>query len=182
MDLIVLGMMPPSTSAKKTPSSSPIMTTTPILSLHRTVSWQKLATIESAGISIVDEETIEGEAGRDDGITTSPSTTAATTSTTHVCWSPDGRLLAVAGATVELYDVEALASSNAQNGDAVEIGRIMTWKPTSNITSNNNNNNKQPHVIRGMIWAHVGRPHPSCKITEDEVEETVSMEYVISSV
>ena len=98
--------------------------------IHRTVSWQRLATWKQD-----DEDCL----------------------VRSVCWAPDGRSLAVAltNDTIALHHVEALSSEE-------DIGALHTIA--------------LPHVV-SLMWAHVGRPHPTWILSEDEIERQVTWRY-----
>jgi len=139
MDLIVLGMQ---TQSDPSHASS--------LSLHRTVSWQKLSTLTNFG------------GGSND--------TDECTGVTHVAWSPDGRNFAVSlpHGDVVLYHVEAMVSSvPSMSGDssAGEQGLICVV-PVAKAG------------IVGLAWAHVGRKHPSWHFNDAEEEEELSWRFV----
>lgn len=74
-----------------------------------------------------------------------------------VCWAPDGRSLAVAfsDGTIALHHVEALSSDEY-------TGEIQTLS--------------LPRVI-SLTWAHVGQPHPSWTLTQDEMERQITWQY-----
>jgi len=96
--------------------------------IHRTVSWQRLATWKQDDCDVI-----------------------------SVCWAPDGRSLAVAlsNGTIVLHQVEALSSEE-------DSGELQTLA--------------LPHVV-SLTWAHVGRPHPTWILTEDEIEREVTWRY-----
>ena len=96
--------------------------------IHRTVSWQRLATWKQEDCQV-----------------------------RTVCWSPDGRSLAVAlsDGTVALHCVEALSSEE-------ETGAMHTIA--------------LPHVV-SLRWAHVGRPHPTWVLSEQEMERELTWRY-----
>jgi hypothetical protein len=73
------------------------------------------------------------------------------------CWAPDGRSLAIAlsNGSIVLHHVEELSSDE-------ETGETQTLA--------------LPHVA-SLMWAHVGRPHPSWNLTEDEVEREATWTY-----
>ena len=163
MDLVIFGVQSPQTAAANTSSSGeqpstgtadsktiPAATT---LWIHRTVSWQRLATL-----------TFE----KPDGIT-------------RVTWSPDGRHLALASLDhrVMLYDVESLSN---QTGSAYGGSAAGEATPNHVINFESGGNAsyhyEQPKKILGLTWAHVGRPHPKAwKQSQNQVEDEISWRY-----
>ena len=97
--------------------------------IHRTVSWQRLATLKQDDCEVH-----------------------------SVCWAPDGRSLAVAlsNGTIALHNVEALSSEEDLFGD---IHTLALPRVTS------------------LMWAHVGRPHPTWTLTLDEMEREETWHY-----
>lgn len=116
-------------------------------SLYRTVSWQKVATINQDTTA----SSLESDA---------PDTATVPTTT---CWSPDGRWIVVANdSQVSLYGVEPLANppggATFTNSGPTEAQH--SWKVS--------------HPVIGLSWAHVGRPHPTAWTpSTDEIEENV---------
>ena len=131
MDLIVFGSSPSQQS------------------LYRTVSWQKVATIN--------QDTASSSLKKDE-----PSKADPTTKTT-TCWSPDGRWIVVANDTkISLYGVEPLANppggASFNNNGPTEAQ--LSWDVQSPVI--------------GLSWVHVGRHHPTAwKPSTDEVEDEV---------
>ena len=106
-------------------------------SLFRTVSWQKVA-----NLNVPRTETLKN---------------------TNCCWSPNGRLIALAhDHHVSLYGVEVLA--NPPDGFSSSSG--PTEAQHILVTS---------HPVVSLKWMHVGSPHPSVwDISEEESEADVS--------
>ena len=72
---------------------------------------------------------------------------------TEVCWSPDGRTLALGltNGRIALYNLEdGMTVDEEQN--LVEIVVDQT--------------------IHGLVWAHVGKPHPSWVLSLEEKQRT----------
>ena len=143
MDLVILGMQTP-VDASSAAS----------LWLHRTVSWQRLATLtefEDDTTTANNNNDINAEAEKE-GVN-------------HVAWSPDGRKFALAlpNGNVVLYHVEAMVSSGSSSmtGDAGLQG-LLCVVPVSQES------------ILGLTWAHGGRQHPSWNLSEAEQEAEIS--------
>jgi Anaphase-promoting complex subunit 4 WD40 domain len=143
MDLLVMGMQPTAT-----PSSSNDLVqvgAAASLWLHRTVSWQRLSTVTN-----FDGQDTEG------------------LGVTHVEWSSDGRIFALAltSGDVALYQVEAMVSStSSMSGESTSPGLICVVPVVAT------------QGILGLKWA-VGRTHPGWKLSLAEEEEAVSWRYV----
>ena len=164
MDLLVFGLTSNTSTASTTADSNTNTSTdsTTTIWLHRTVSWEKLSTIVAA----VDGGTL----------TTADTTTTATTTTpdtvtalTAAAWRPDGRLLAVAsGSVITLYNVEdMLDSSHSSSSIAQDTvpGRIASVGTANQA------------AVTGLLWAHVGQPHPTWNLSDDEREDLVRRHY-----
>jgi uncharacterized membrane protein YgcG len=163
MDLVVLGMpeaqQQQQSSTLTTTNTTTVLPAATSLWIHRTVSWQKLATLT------YDKDTEMGA--------------------THVCWSPDGRLLAVALAQskVILYPVESLSNQGSANGGASGgAGGGFAFGSTGGSDALSHHTldlSLLSSRIVGLTWAHVGRPHPTAwKLSQDQVEDQVSWRYV----
>jgi hypothetical protein len=115
-------------------------------SLYRTVSWQKVASIQR-----------EESASSSNNINASGSNCC--------CWSPNGRWIVVAcDSQVSLYGVEPLANPPAGGGFGSSNGPTEAQHSWS-----------LAHPVIGLSWMHVGRPHPTAwKSSEEELEEEVS--------
>lgn len=162
MDLAALGIqMPPTSSSSSSSSENAASTATTMVTnddvavasslwIHRTVSWQRLATLSFE---------------KHEGIS-------------RVTWSPDGRHLALASLDrVLLYQVESLSNQTGSYGCA---GGETTPNHTLTIFSKDVGVEKgHPHSrILGLTWAHVGRPHPTAwKLSDDHVEDQISWRY-----
>eukprot|EP00980_Cylindrotheca_fusiformis_P020235 scaffold7316_cov123-Cylindrotheca_fusiformis.AAC.10 len=118
--------------------------------LFRTVSWQQVALIHNNDV----EES----------------------SSSKVCWSPNGRWIAVAHDTlVSLYGVEPLANPAA--GASFGNGNNNNSSSTSSTTEPQHSWHTHYPVI-GLSWSHVGRDHPTAwKPSTDEEEEDVFWSY-----
>ncbi|CAJ1968858.1 unnamed protein product [Cylindrotheca closterium] len=132
MDLVVFGTS--STSAS-------------LQNLFRTVSWQKVASINL-------EESEKASNGE------------STSST--VCWSPNGRWIAVAkDSQVSLYGVEPLANpptGTSFSGSSGPSEKNHSWRTQNPVIS--------------LYWAHVGRPHATAwKLSLEEEEEQTYWSY-----
>lgn len=118
-----------------------------MLWLHRTVSGQKLATLSSS----IDEDEEEPAA------------------MTHACWRPDGRLLALMDTQghLRLYNIEDMLASDATpsslSDTSMQPGLVSTLKLHSS-------------AVTGVVWAHMGRPHPAWPQSDDELEQEASWE------
>jgi hypothetical protein len=181
MDLAVLGIQMPPTSSSTTNETATATTTTTTtasmatatppttndddnvaavassLWIHRTVSWQRLATLSFE---------------KHEGIS-------------RVTWSPDGRHLALASLDrVLLYQVESLSNQTGSYGSS-SSGVETTPNHTLNVLSKDVGVEKGHHHhhhhasrILGLTWAHVGRPHPTAwKLSDDQVEDQISWRY-----
>jgi hypothetical protein len=180
MDLAVLGIQMPPTSSSSTNETTAATTTTTTtasmvttthqndenvaaavassLWIHRTVSWQRLATLSFE---------------KHEGIS-------------RVTWSPDGRHLALASSDrVLLYQVESLSNQTGSYGSSSLSGVETTPNHTLKILStkdigvgekgHHHHHHSSSGRILGLTWAHVGRPHPTAwKISEDQVEAQIS--------
>lgn len=98
--------------------------------IHRTVSWQRLA------LQKIDESL----------------------EICAVCWSSDGRCLAVAlsDGIVVLHNVEALSADD----DATAMHTLSL-----------------PCAVVSLTWSHVGRPHPTWTLTDGEVLQETTWNY-----
>lgn len=136
------------------------------ISIHRTVSWQKLATLSPSDLASPlppeiawEEEFGDGDGGGGAGGTTTKASSpprrggrrsrggsigggggggeAATSGATALCWSPDGRCVAIglADGGVLIYDVEAGSGAGGgggglgDGGDAAGAGGIVNALP-----------------------------------------------------
>jgi len=168
MDLVVLGMQKP---------TDPF--TAASLRIHRTVSWQRLATLTEFE-DVENDKTTIGAAIAAAAATLAAADDSPTKSgACHVAWSPDGRKFAIAlpSGNVCLYHVEAMVSSSGgmmgggggggggSSGDAISQGHLCSI-PVAR------------QGIVGLTWAHVGRHHPRWNLTVAEQERDISWGFV----
>lgn len=87
---------------------------------------------------------------------------------TQLCWSPDGKNLAI--------------GMNSGNEDGAhpdtnrsEQGKVVLYNLESGMASDDTDSNGDSiinvHVgqsITGLLWAHIGKPHPSWTLTDEE--------------
>jgi hypothetical protein len=175
MDLVVVESLSSSSSSSSTTSS---------LVIYRTLSWQRVATINP----------------------TTSSTTAPNIATPSVpfaadnsnpklcyCWSPNGQWVAVAtssrsdgeGIVISLHGVESLhlggggtsgvggssfaGSSSSSSGTGGPAGTGPTDAQHSwSIPATTNNTNGD---VQALHWLHVGRNHPSASAPSEGEEE-----------
>jgi len=136
----------------------------PTLWLHRTVTAQKLATLPMSNDGSTDVE-----ADNDPGVT-------------HTAWRPDGRLLACANnkGQLTLYHIEDIilaSSSSALSSTIMMPDESSQQQPGIVSVISLPKDGDAPATVTGMTWAHVGRPHPSWELDQDEQEEEVFWKY-----
>lgn len=85
------------------------------------------------------------------------------TTTSCCCWSPSGKWIAVANdKLVQLYGVEPLANPGFSNTESSSTEAQHSW------TVENGS-------VKGLVWAHVGRAHPTAwRSLERELENEIS--------
>jgi hypothetical protein len=159
-----------------------------ILSIYRTLSWQKVAAILPA----TPRETTNKNGTTDKISGHSSSSSSSTSSSLCFCWSPNGHWVAVANSTpqecqISLYGVENLANpvagvggSAAPPSDGPASSGMGGAGPTDaqhswSIVNKIQHPNHQTATVQSMHWIHVGRSHPtSCAVSAEEEEREMS--------
>mgnify|MGYP005844846495 CR=1 FL=1 len=155
MDLIILGMQAAPPAENTTTVSQSSLPFASSLWVHRTVSWQRLATLTNNFDGNEDSSEQQHQYQQEDGHQ----------GVTHVAWSPDGRnfALALRNGNVALYHVEAMVSSPSSMSEQADANGLLCVIPTV----------AQKGIV-GLTWAHVGRSHPRWHLTSAEEEEMVT--------
>ena len=152
---------------------SPTSSSSTSLVIYRTLSWQRVATINPTTNTNTNTST---------STSTTNSVENSTTSKLCYCWSPNGQWVAVAASStlgegiISLYGVENLHlgggvtgnSSYAGSGPTGSSGPTDAQHSWSIPTADSN-------IIQAMHWLHVGRNHPSaCEASRTEYEQEIS--------
>ena len=157
MDLVVLGVQttPRSTGDSKGAAENTAgFPAANCLWIHRTMSWQKLASLTFEKAEAIKQAT----------------------------WSPDGRFLALASlnGNVMLYQVESLSNQmGASYGGGGASGGIDPHHTislsSSGVSGGTLGAPGTQKGILGLAWAHVGNPHPTAwKCSENQAEKEIS--------
>jgi hypothetical protein len=151
---------------------SPNSSSSTSLVIYRTLSWQRVATINPNTNTSSTTST-----------STSTSTTTSVENSTYklcYCWSPNGQWVAVAASTrdegvISLYGVENLHLGGGSTGNSSYAGSGPTGSSGPTDAQHSWSIPTADSNIQAMHWLHVGRNHPSaCEASRTEYEQEIS--------
>lgn len=183
MDLVTLSFKQPTQSEPKPGSATPLW-------LHRSLTFQKLATCAN------DDDEDEATAAAMEGNASSSSPNTGTTSCIHAtAWRPDGRWMAMvdAKARLTLLNVEALVKEANLSSSAVfsaSSSSLASFPPSTiyKVAMAGNAIRLQMASsarVYALSWVHVGKWHPSLiqrDQDEDEEDDDVNVSYLFAKV